>query len=86
MHTLQLSTFFVAELKTGGLYHNLITALWNLVNLSKCINGSLNFPIYCIMGSKFRVTLKEVVTCGKAKVTEKTKGKVASNQSNTLSN
>ncbi|KAL8589835.1 hypothetical protein ACOMHN_020838 [Nucella lapillus] len=54
----QMSIFFVKELKAGGRFHNLRTLSWGFIDLFRCINCSLNFFIYYRMGSRFRQTLK----------------------------
>ncbi|KAK7505614.1 hypothetical protein BaRGS_00002885 [Batillaria attramentaria] len=59
----QLATFMVPDLNKLGRYHNLMIILWAGVTFFRVLNSSLNFFVYYYMGSKFRETLKQVVTC-----------------------
>ena len=58
----QIATFLVKDLNYDGRYHNLTSVLWQCINTFRCLNSSLNFFIYFRMGSKFRETLRELVS------------------------
>ncbi|KAL8589823.1 hypothetical protein ACOMHN_020826 [Nucella lapillus] len=61
----QMAIFYVHKLESGGRYHNLRTLLWNVIDLLRCVNSSLNFFVYYRMGSRFRLTLKQLLPCGR---------------------
>lgn len=61
----QLSMYLVSDLSASGYYYNLISVLWRIISQLRMINCSLNFIVYYRMGSRFRMTLGEVLRCTK---------------------
>ncbi|XP_076441549.1 uncharacterized protein LOC143280759 [Babylonia areolata] len=59
----EMATFLVPGLMPGGQYRNLRTIMWRVINVCRCVNSSLNFFVYCYMGSRFRHTLREILFC-----------------------
>ncbi|XP_025099587.1 probable G-protein coupled receptor frpr-1 [Pomacea canaliculata] len=60
---LQLSLYLVKDLSNSGRYYNLLSVLWKIVAVLRMVTASLNFVIYYHMGSRFRTTLKDIVSC-----------------------
>ena len=67
MLLVQITMFLVPELKYGGRYHNLMSVLWSVISVFRCFNSSLNFFVYCKMGSRFRQTLRQLLPCKRVK-------------------
>ncbi|PVD25885.1 hypothetical protein C0Q70_13549 [Pomacea canaliculata] len=59
----QISVFTVSELSYSGRYYNTISVLWEIIVQLRMVSCSLNFIIYCRMGSRFRSTLREILRC-----------------------
>ncbi|KAL8589842.1 hypothetical protein ACOMHN_020845 [Nucella lapillus] len=43
MLIVQVTMFLVPELRYGGRFHNLMTILWSIISVFRCVNSSLNF-------------------------------------------
>ncbi|XP_076463433.1 uncharacterized protein LOC143295698 [Babylonia areolata] len=59
---------FVPELASGGIYHNTHFAVLWFSEFTSYVNSSCNIFIYLVMGSKYRETLKALLSFGKASV------------------
>ncbi|XP_076442730.1 galanin receptor 2a-like [Babylonia areolata] len=59
----QVTIFLVPELMNAGRYRNLRDVFWNVIMMFRCVNSSLNFFVYYYMGSRFRQTLKQLLSC-----------------------
>ncbi|PVD28870.1 hypothetical protein C0Q70_11465 [Pomacea canaliculata] len=62
---LQLSLYLVKELTYSGRYYNLLSVLWRIVAVLRMVTATLNFVVYYHMGSRFRTTLKDILSCVK---------------------
>ncbi|XP_025078467.1 G-protein coupled receptor daf-37-like [Pomacea canaliculata] len=59
----QLASFIVPDLSYTGKFYNLYSLMWAVIGLFRSINSSLNFVVYYVMSSKFRVTLYTLLGC-----------------------
>ena len=66
---LQLASFLDERLLQGGQYINLSLVLWDIVFIFQCANSTFNFFVYYRMGSRFRQTLMEMLSCFKSSPT-----------------
>ncbi|XP_025099632.1 uncharacterized protein LOC112567232 [Pomacea canaliculata] len=62
---LQLSLYLVKDLSNSGRYYNLLSVMWRIISVLRMVTASLHFVIYYHMGSRFRTTLKDILSCAK---------------------
>ncbi|PVD28873.1 hypothetical protein C0Q70_11468 [Pomacea canaliculata] len=62
---LQLSLYWVNDLSNSGRYYNLLSVMWRIISVLPMVTASLHFVIYYHMGSWFRTTLKDILSCVK---------------------
>ncbi|XP_025088438.1 uncharacterized protein LOC112560656 [Pomacea canaliculata] len=72
---LQIFSLLLRELISTGVYSNLNLALWYFIFMCRGIRSSVNFCVYYIMGSKFRVSVHSLYLC----VGQTSKGKGLNN-------
>ena len=54
----------VPEFSLHGRYYNTFNLMVSVFELFSYINSSVNFFVYCFLGSKYRETMKAMCTCG----------------------
>ena len=69
--TLGLCILFVPDISLKGRYYNTFNLMVSVFELFSYINASVNFFVYCFLGSKYKETLKEMFRCG-GKVVKRT--------------
>ena len=54
----------VSEFSLHGRYYNIFNLMVSIFELFSYINSSVNFFVYCFLGSRFKETLREMFKCG----------------------
>ena len=54
----------VSEFSLHGRYYNIFNLMVSIFELFSYINSSVNFFVYCFLGSSFKKTLREMFKCG----------------------
>ena len=62
--TLGLCILFVPDISLNGRYYNTFNLMVSVFELFSYINASVNFFVYCFLGSKYKETLTEMFRCG----------------------